>query len=85
MQIPVFIGLDNKPTFRMYTLRDGAPGYWHQCKGVKGPARMFHTVDGVMPMLEPNGIDPFNPELVLVFPDRSTKTATECWADSVPV
>jgi hypothetical protein len=77
MKIPIYIGLDNKKTFRSYTqLADGS-GHRHRSKGMKGPAKMFEAPDAVLPERGRNG------ELVLMFADRSIKTAEQCWEHAI--
>jgi hypothetical protein len=84
MKIPIYIGLDGTPTFRAYTLLNET-GQWHKHKGITGPARIYEADDAVLPAPGRSTGVGSTPELVLVLPDRSVKTAADCWADSVEI
>lgn len=85
MKIPIYVGLDGAPTFRAYTLLENATGQWHKHKGINGPARIYEADDAVLPAPGRSTGAGSTPELVLVLPDRSVKTAADCWADSAEI
>lgn len=84
MKIPIYIGLDGAPTFRAYTLLNDT-GQWHKHKGITGPARIYEADDAVLPAPGRSTGGTSTPELVLLLPDRTVKTAAECWPDAVEI